>query len=373
MSNVPDIWGQLTAAFEEAAAKARASAEESDDESVRQKFMNVADLFQNGKAEITQAVQNEQQITAELAQAKELASKSDAAKTASKAKEAEKAESGFRATAKKMAAVRLAKKSGIAFDRQLGKQLKQSLFLRLRLVDQMGLLQDERDHLHDLEEWARRPLRSFSGLSSDSSLEEAMLTPGPTNYSRPKEDAVPVSQRHERYRDRVISLARRLPRREAVWWATLMASQLVEKSQVEAMLARVPAARPVYNWIRDPTEENAKVVENIPDFPGPNTTSGCIARAILWRSVPAREQFDLDHPMTTAEAVARAILLMADSPGNTRTDPRSFLELSLQLGEEIRTGRMLWDTAPSADRRDDRVLDESWDEWFSDEERRRNK
>lgn len=350
MSTSPQTWDQLLAAFQQAADKLRASSASAEDEAVRTQLNSLVDQLMSSQSHVAEVQQRDAEFEKYL---QNLAREQEA--------EAQRREElAALEASKKAVAVPRVHAVPPKFDPHLGEGLKRSLF------EQMGMPVSSRrapsgiDHRRDIEQWAK-------GAAAEAERHARSSTdPARAAFFRPRNELPPVSHRHESYNEKLIFVVRRLPRREAVWWVMVVASDVMAERSLDQLFAKVPMARPVYEWLTHPDEEHVRLMTAVPDFPGLDVPAGCVARAIMWKNRPTPEVLDIDDPKTTAEAVVRAILLFADIPNGLTLSPPEILDLALERGREILEGRLDWNerTMPAPDQPSPAAA--SWDEWIND-------
>lgn len=140
--------------------------------------------------------------------------------------------------------------------------------------------------------------------------------------------------------DAVQFLAQALPKREAVWWASLCVDQVLGPEPEPTASAALEAARA---WVIDPTDENRRATFPAAEAADIGTPAGCTAAAAYFSGgslAPAHLTAVPPPDYVTAQLVASALTLAAvvKDPEKAGEKSASFL----QIGLEIASGGSRW-------------------------------
>lgn len=140
-------------------------------------------------------------------------------------------------------------------------------------------------------------------------------------------------------------LAHTLPKRQAVWWACLCvwgAEKPDGPSEQEEKT--VNAVHAAVMWVRDPSEENRRLAEQMGRIATVGTAAGCAAMAAFWSggnmsgpSLPA-----VEPPADLTAKVAAGAVLLAASDGDPEKAPDRYRRF-LAIGLEVANGSNRWE------------------------------
>jgi hypothetical protein len=171
----------------------------------------------------------------------------------------------------------------------------------------------------------------------------ARFAPGEAARSLLKEDATPrqfldlLIEKGE-FADAVRFLAYALPKREAVWWASLCARMASGANPPAPILAALHAAEA---WATDPTEENRRAAMPVAEAVGFATPAGCAAVSAFWSggslAPPDLPAVPPDESLT-AHGVSGSVILSAvmTEPDKAPEKFRVFLSQGIGVAEGIR-------------------------------------
>jgi hypothetical protein len=154
---------------------------------------------------------------------------------------------------------------------------------------------------------------------------------------------------HKLYRDAVRFVAYFMPKRQAVWWASLCVWQVGRPELAEKEAAALRAA---IHWVQNPGEEARRAAEAAGKAAGADTPAGCLALAAFYSEgslasacLPAVPPPD----RLTANAVTGAVLLAGarGKPDQAEDRFRHFLTMAV----EILNNRLLWQMNPMETKR----------------------
>ncbi|MHB1561136.1 MAG: DUF6931 family protein [Isosphaeraceae bacterium] len=138
-------------------------------------------------------------------------------------------------------------------------------------------------------------------------------------------------------------LAQALPKREAVWWACLVAAEALGSEPTPEAAAALEVARA---WVIDPTDENRRAAFPASQKAGLGTPVGCAAAAAYFSggSLAPPEYPEVAPPAEiTGKMVANAIMLAAVIREPEKADAKQAAFLC--KGLEVAEGRHPWPQA----------------------------
>jgi hypothetical protein len=140
--------------------------------------------------------------------------------------------------------------------------------------------------------------------------------------------------------DAVQFLAHALPKREAVWWASLCAAELLGTAAPPAAAAALEAARA---WAADPRDDKRRATLPAAEAAGLGTPAGCASVAAYFSGgslAPANLPVVAPADHLTAHMVASALAIAAviQEPENAAVKHASFLKTGL----EVAAGQHAW-------------------------------
>ncbi len=171
----------------------------------------------------------------------------------------------------------------------------------------------------------------------------ARFAPGDAARSLLKEDQSPrqyldlLIEKGE-FADAVRFLAYALPKREAVWWASLCARMASGANPPAPILAALHAAEA---WATDPTEENRRAAMPVAEAVGFATPAGCAAVSAFWSggslAPPDLPAVPPDESLT-AHGVSGSVILSAvmAEPEKAPEKFRVFLSQGIGVAQGVR-------------------------------------
>ena len=150
--------------------------------------------------------------------------------------------------------------------------------------------------------------------------------------SRPGE-FLNILQAEEQHTDAIRFLAHALPKREAVWWACVCASQALGS---EARQETRQALERAEQWVRKPNEENRQLTMPAAEAAGFETPAGWAAVAAFWSGgslTPTGSPAVAPAEDLTAKAVAGGVMLsaVAFEPEQANEHYRVFLAQGIDI------------------------------------------
>jgi hypothetical protein len=139
-------------------------------------------------------------------------------------------------------------------------------------------------------------------------------------------------------------LAHALPKRRALWWASLAARHACEGRMTEALAS---VLRAVSQYVVDPCEDRRRAAGEFAKRTPPNTIAGCLATAAFFSEgsvSPSGFPAVAPRPFVTGRLVGVAVYL-----SSVTIDPacyKQYLREYLQWGRAIAAGEMLWEQEP---------------------------
>jgi hypothetical protein len=142
------------------------------------------------------------------------------------------------------------------------------------------------------------------------------------------------------YGDAIRFLAYALPKREAVWWASLCLYRAAESGLSPPETTALKAA---VEWVLDPSEEKRRAVEAAAEAVGLRLPAGCIAMGAFWSGGsmnPPNLPAVAPKPVLTAKTVSAGLLMAAlkYAPAKKDETERQFAALGLGVAE----GKHAW-------------------------------
>jgi hypothetical protein len=147
--------------------------------------------------------------------------------------------------------------------------------------------------------------------------------------------------------DAVKVLAHALPKREAVWWACLIAAEVIGPQPSPEAAAALESAR---EWVIDPTDEKRRAAFPAAQKAGMGTPVGCVAAAAYFSGgslAPADLPVVAPPDDATGKMVANALILAAVIKEPEKAAQKH--AACLRTGREVAEGRRTW--PPSAPER----------------------
>jgi hypothetical protein len=137
-------------------------------------------------------------------------------------------------------------------------------------------------------------------------------------------------------------LAHALPKRRALWWASLVVRHAHQHSMPESLAS---VLRVVTQYIVDPSEDHRRAAGEFMKRNAPNTIAGCLATAAFFSAgsvSPPGLPPVAPRPFVTGRLVGVCIYL-----ASVKVDPacyKQYLREYLRWGRAIAAGEMLWET-----------------------------
>jgi hypothetical protein len=158
--------------------------------------------------------------------------------------------------------------------------------------------------------------------------------------------------------DAVQFLAHALPKREAVWWASLCAAELLGTAPSPAAALALEAARA---WVIDPRDDKRRATFPAAEAAGLGTPAGCAAAAAYFSGgslAPANLPVVAPGEHLTAHMVASALALAAviQEPEKAGLKHASFL----RTGLAVAAGQHAWPEAAKEMTEKERSLAEAY-------------
>ncbi|MFT7559580.1 MAG: hypothetical protein ACI93R_001492 [Flavobacteriales bacterium] len=151
-------------------------------------------------------------------------------------------------------------------------------------------------------------------------------------------DAITALTSCNQYGDAIKLLAHGLPKREAVWWACLATratqSDTADENNVNALIA-------TEDWVKKPSEENLKRVNELSKATKYETAASWAATAAAWCTgslTPEGEEPVAPPEYLYAHAVAGSILLASHEGDGESASQNELLQLFLKQGLDLAKG-----------------------------------
>lgn len=145
----------------------------------------------------------------------------------------------------------------------------------------------------------------------------------------------------QQWPDAIKLLAHALPKREAVWWACLVARQTYGTTNVPPKIAAAIAA--AEKWVSDPSENNRQATFPAAEAAELGNPAGCAAIAAFWSGgslAPPTAPVVPPGELLTAHGVSGGIVLAAvmNEPQKSAEKFKKFLA----LGVDVASGANKW-------------------------------